>query len=1392
MEQRKHPFPLGMATDGAARLALALLAALALALCAATPAWAANEPGVTLHTDAQGTEGGSLLRGLGLAGSEPAALTQAEGKQGTSSTLTGDETVGGPVLLCAGDALALGGNTLTVFGDLTIAGALTVGSGDLVVHGNLLVDGGTLIMTSSTGAATVDGAFVTDGASHDGKLSAGTLTVGGDFLQLATRSSLSYRETGSHITKLVGKNKLVQFTTPVGSALRNPKLSGVTFTAGSRTVTLTRCREQDGEIVEDTAQYATTGGSWLALAPSLTADLTITAPHVWLRAAMNGHAITVNGAATVPKGGVQHVTGNLTATTLTVDGTLNLASAKTIKTTGTLRVTGTLNQSTGTVDCGSTFTAAGGTCTLSGGALSLRSGFSQGASAVVNAAAAHTTTLRAAGSKVSFVAPAKGWFGGFALASGASVAPGSVLSLRTTLASNLALPAGADLWMAGATGGRRLTVGGTLTVPAGATLAVEAGRVVAGALTVDGTLAMTQSGGIVDVAGAFTARGADSTGKLTAGWLILRGGFAQRANGGVTTTFRAGANHRTVLLGTGAQSIAFQNPGDSGFGQLYVANAAVATPTGLPAASEQVLSTALDALTVTAGDGRALTPAFSPAATAYEALIPYGQTTATVGWAAAAGQLVSAAVDGVTQPVGWSGTVAIDPTTTRTVTLTVSALATLPTGIDDGRLRRVTTLTLSPVNAELSSLGLPAGTVQGAIDLAHDFDYTATLPVGTAKVKVAPQAANANATVALRADGVARGIPANLQLAEGQTLALRMAVTARTTANDPTPAEGSRVYTVALTRPALLDGLTATSPDGVVSGLGFDREKESYTLLVSPSVETVTLTATPGSGCASLTANGTASSSITLKPAIGGSAKGTFVAVDDTGDYRRTYTVTVQRLVLVTGMALLADEAPVNPQPAFASTTSAYTVDLHDDTSLVTARLWVSTDVSTLTLNGDAIPAGQNVPLPLPGLGDATSQAVVVARTHNGKESRYTLTLRRPLVTGVKVSTGKVSGGFQGYGTTIVDLPYTTSSVTITPKTVAGVTMVDSAGKALQGGALTVRPAMGTSKSVTLSARRSDGSQTLRLTVRRAKSNNPALTTLGQSRGSLSPAFAAGTTRYTLTLPETAKNLTFTPKAAVSNSTWRVNGGTANHTTAVTLPAVGSDRAVAIAVKAQDGTTRTYTVTVRVRKTVAAIAGSPLWDGRPSLSPGGSNDMTLAYTLAQPATVKIQVRKSGSTTYRTLKTRTHTTGGAKTWDWDGTIGSGFAAAGTWYLRVTPTVSGVTGTSRTLAVRVLAKPTLTLTATATSLTADGSHRFKVKARWSVLTDVRVKVVNASGTTVRTLWAKADRQPDSQTLYWDGRDSKGKLVKAGTYTVGLSGGRGTTDKVKVTVKRSSAVG
>jgi len=79
----------------------------------------------------------------------------------------------------------------------------------------------------------------------------------------------------------------------------------------------------------------------------------------------------------------------------------------------------------------------------------------------------------------------------------------------------------------------------------------------------------------------------------------------------------------------------------------------------------------------------------------------------------------------------------------------------------------------------------------------------------------------------------------------------------------------------------------------------------------------------------------------------------------------------------------------------------------------------------------------------------------------------------------------------------------------------------------------------------------------------------------------LSPVFAAGTTIYSAAVSNGTATLTFTPALSSAQATVTVNGGSA--ATPVTLN-VGTTN-VSIAVTAQDGSMKTYTVTV-TRRTV--------------------------------------------------------------------------------------------------------------------------------------------------------------------------------------------------------------
>ena len=95
-------------------------------------------------------------------------------------------------------------------------------------------------------------------------------------------------------------------------------------------------------------------------------------------------------------------------------------------------------------------------------------------------------------------------------------------------------------------------------------------------------------------------------------------------------------------------------------------------------------------------------------------------------------------------------------------------------------------------------------------------------------------------------------------------------------------------------------------------------------------------------------------------------------------------------------------------------------------------------------------------------------------------------------------------------------------------------------------------------------------------------SPNANLTGITLSVGGLSPSFNANTLSYTASVSNSTGTLTFTPARSDAGATVTVNGGSA--ATPVTLT-VGGSNVVNITVTAQDGTMKTYAVTV-TRRTV--------------------------------------------------------------------------------------------------------------------------------------------------------------------------------------------------------------
>ncbi|HET7025476.1 MAG TPA: hypothetical protein VFI39_09760, partial [Gemmatimonadales bacterium] len=106
--------------------------------------------------------------------------------------------------------------------------------------------------------------------------------------------------------------------------------------------------------------------------------------------------------------------------------------------------------------------------------------------------------------------------------------------------------------------GHALTVGGNVTLGG------------------SGQLVMTGAADSVDVGGSFTAGGGSSGSNLTAGKLVLRGGFTQLPT--FSDNFSAIGANLTIFAGSAPQTVSFGNPGPA---TSHFANVAFANPAGV-------------------------------------------------------------------------------------------------------------------------------------------------------------------------------------------------------------------------------------------------------------------------------------------------------------------------------------------------------------------------------------------------------------------------------------------------------------------------------------------------------------------------------------------------------------------------------------------------------------------------------------------------------------------------------------------------------------------------------------------------------------------------------------------------------------------------------------------
>lgn len=197
-----------------------------------------------------------------------------------------------------------------------------------------------------------------------------------------------------------------------------------------------------------------------------------------------------------------------------------------------------------------------------------------------------------------------------------------------------------------------------------------------------------------------------------------------------------------------------------------------------------------------------------------------------------------------------------------------------------------------------------------------------------------------------------------------------------------------------------------------------------------------------------------------------------------------------------------------------------------------------------------------------------------------------------------------------------------------------------------------------------------------------------------------------------------------------------------------------------------------------------SFSATPKLSGRAVLSPGGTDRMVFQYSyrIAGAVTIAVKVGK----VWKTVLAAAESTPGVSTYSWDGKIGGKALRPGIYQAKLT-TPDG----TRTIKIRILPRPGVTLySLKPATFTATGSSTVLITARWTQLCNVRIDIVNAAGTTVRSLYAAQNRPATTKKLRWDGRDDQGQMVPSGVYRVRVQCGGAAAVTRKLTVRSTVA--
>jgi len=645
-----------------------------------------------------------------------------------------------------------------------------------------------------------------------------------------------------------------------------------------------------------------------------------------------------------------------------------------------------------------------------------------------------------------------------------------------------------------------------------------------------------------------------------------------------------------------------------------------------------------------------------------------GTTAVTIGGAAATLSTITATSVVVMTPVGSAGAQDVVLTTpggsvTKTGGFsyiglpTIASLSTNSGAIGGGTSTTITgtnltgttsvrvggaSATVGTVTATTVVITTPAGsagaqdvvltTASGSATSVGAFTYVASPTIASLSQSNGPVSGGTTVTI------TGSNLTGTTSVTVGAAAATGITVLSNTSVSFVAPAKTAGTYDVVL-----------STPGGSVT------KTAAYTYMAAPTIASAAITGTAQFG-QQLTATtvGVAGSSITTTYIweTSTSASGTYGAIS--GATGSTYTPTAGDVgtylkVIVTvanaGGSASSTSAATSVvlsgtalNPAFGAPTSTadgFTVQISNYSSSYT---WAGTATASGTVSIDG-----NGLVTVSGLAASTSSTATITTTRTGyTNGSSTVTKSSAIGAALNPTYGTVTPTAGGFTVAITN--YSASFTWATPTVSAGSVTASAPSGSTQ--VLTVTGlSPGTSATITESTSRvgyNNGSSTVSGTS--ALSSDKSLSTLSLSSGSLSPAFASGTTSYTATVANGVSSITVTPTVNQVNATINAKVGSGSFTSITSGVASGSLslsiglNTVTLLVTAQDGTTGTYIINLtRSASTDSTLSGLLLSSGvlSPTFVAG-----TTSYTSSEAnATSSITVTSTANQAYATIQVK---------------------------------------------------------------------------------------------------------------------------------------------------------